>query len=322
MEESSEQRLRNRFAAFVTRRGGRLETLIETADIFRARGWTAFAFGGAPRGVYDKGNQYSPRDVDLVFDDSHFSFCESAFESYFLRRNSYGGLRLQIKNLAVDAWPLSATWAFREGYVQNPSFEKLPCTSFLNVDGIIIELIPAKGKRRRVYECGFFSGWESQTLDINLVKNPHPSICVVRTLHISKAFGFRLSPRLAVYMWDMLGRLTVGALEMAQLKHYGHIEFEARALLKHRQLLERHLNTSPLLPIALFPPEQMEFHDDPGFDPRKSHSSKVHTRSTFYSMKDPDVVFMEDLLEDTFQLRWAIGAKRRNSKRKGSGRNG
>jgi hypothetical protein len=309
----SEQRLRNRFAAFVTRRGGRLQTLIETADIFRSRGWTAFAFGGTPRGVYDNGNQYSPRDVDLVFKDEHFPFFESAFESYILRRNSYGGLRLQIKNLAVDAWPLSATWAFREGYVENPSFERLPATSFLNIDGIIVELIPAKGRQRRVFECGFFSGWKAQTLDINLIKNPHPSICVVRTLHISKTFGFQLSPRLAVYMWDMLGRLTIGALEMAQLKHYGYIEFAGSALLKHRQHLERHLNTSPLLPITLFPPEQMELHEDPGIVSRKSNSKGVRARNTFYSMKDRDVVFMEDLLEDTIQLRWSIGAKRRGS---------
>ena len=318
MEESSEQRLRNRFAAFVTRRGGRLQTLIETTDIFRSRGWTAFAFGGTPRSVYDNGNRYSPRDVDLVFDDEHFPYFESAFERYILRRNSYGGLRLQIKNLAVDAWPLSATWAFREGYVENPSFEKLPSTSFLNIDGIIVEVIPAKGRQRRVFECGFFSGWTAQTLDINLIKNPHPAICVARTLHISKSFGFQLSSRLAVYMWDMLGRLTVGALEMAQLKHYGHIEFAARTLLNHRQQLERHLNTTPLLPIRLFPPEQMEFHDGPEIVPRKSHSSRGHEEDTLYSVRDPDLVFMEDLFEDTFQLRWSIGSKRRSNRGKRS----
>src|SRR6266481_4621924 len=131
--ESIECKLRRRFTEFVSRRNAAVRSLADTLDKLRMRGWTAFLFGGIPRGILDDGNRYRPRDLDLVFDDEHFDYFESAFEHCVERKNSYGGLRLNIQGMAVDAWRLSATWAFREGLVQQASFERLPYTTFLNV---------------------------------------------------------------------------------------------------------------------------------------------------------------------------------------------
>jgi hypothetical protein len=307
VQQSSEQILRKRFGDFVTRNGGRLQSLIETTKLFRSRGWTAFAFGGTPRGVYGNGLRYSPRDVDLVFDDEHFPFFETVFHNSIKRRNSFGGLHLQIGNLAIDAWPLSATWAFREGYVGNPSFEKLPSTTFLNIDGIIVEMVPSRGKQRRIFEHGFFSGWQHKTLDINFVKNPYPSICVARTLHISKHFGFQLSNRLAKYILEMLGRLTVYAIENAQLKHYGFVEFDARWLIKIRQQLDRHLNANSLLPIALFSPAQMELKNviEVTISPLRK-SKEMKKEAELCNRDEAEEIFMGRLIRDTFDMRRGI----------------
>ena len=300
MEPPAVQLLRNRFAAFVTKPGGPLRTLVKTTEMFRSRGWTVFAFGGTPRGVYDNGNQYTPRDVDLVFRDEHFPLFESAFEQSIVRRNSYGGLRLKIDDLTLDAWPLSGTWAFREGHVGNPSFEVLPSTTFLNVDGIVIELVPERGKKRRVYESGFFSGWLSKTLDINLTKNPHPAICVARTLHIARHFRFQFASRLTVYMREMLNNLTLTAVEGAQLKHYGRVEFDGPMLLKIRRSLEAHVSKNALLPLALFPAPQMELGD---FARRSSPGASTCVCSEEREASDPDAAFMDRLIDDTLHLR-------------------
>src|ERR1041385_2040601 len=123
-----ERTLRHRFAGFVSRRGNQMGTLLDTIRIMRERGWTAYAFGGTPRGVFDNGKRYRPRDLDLVFDNDHFQFFESSFEQHILRRNRFGGLHLRVDKLVIDAWPLSATWAFREGLVSGPSFANLPKT--------------------------------------------------------------------------------------------------------------------------------------------------------------------------------------------------
>jgi hypothetical protein len=256
-----EQRLRHRFAEFVSYRNTAVLSVLNTLKTMRMRGWTAFVFGGIPRGVFDDGKKYQPRDLDLVFDDEHFSCFESAFERCVQRRNSYGGLRLRIHNMAVDAWPLRATWAFREGCIAEPSFEKLPSTTFLNIDGVVVETVPPPGRKRRIYEAGFFAGWSQRTLDINLRDNPHPAICIARTLHISRRYGFKISHRLSMYVWQMLTARPLAEIEAAQASHYGQVEFGREQLADLRHRLEAHLSSCSLFPVALFAarPDQIEF---------------------------------------------------------------
>ncbi len=260
--ESLERKLRHKFSQFVSSRNEGVASVLDTLSKMRMRGWTAFVFGGIPRGVFDNGRHYQPRDLDLVFEDEHFDYFESAFEHCLQKRNSYGGLRLQISGTSVDAWPLSATWAFREGYVERPSFETLPKTTFLNIDGIIVEAVVKPGRKRRVYESGFFTGWKKRILEINLRDNPHPAICVVRTLHISKRYGFKISHRLSMYLWQMLTAMPLRELELAQANHYGRVEFDCDSLETFTEQLENHLDSSSLFPFALFPTPavQGEFH--------------------------------------------------------------
>jgi len=244
--------LRENFSAFVSQQGGRPAALLEVIRVVRQRGLTVFAFGGIPRGVLHHGRYYQPRDLDLVFDDQHFEFFESIFERLIQRRNSYGGLRLRIQNMSVDAWPLSATWAFRSGILEEPSFEKLPFTTFLNADGVVIELSADKGRSRRIYEAGFFSAWNNRVLDINLRDNPFPAVCVARSLCISRRFGFRLSHSLATYLVEMLSTRPMTELLETQVKHYGQIEFSADSLRKICQSLEDHLSGNSHAPFTLF----------------------------------------------------------------------
>src|SRR5262249_49920409 len=131
-------------------------------------------------------------------------------------------------------------------------FEKLPRTTFLNIDGIIVEAVVPKGRARRVYESGFFEGWNERTLDINLRENPHPGICVARTLHISKRHGFKVSHRFSMYLWQVLATRPLKEVETAQASHYGRVEFGHEQLDRVRQRLEKHLNSDSLFPLALF----------------------------------------------------------------------
>jgi hypothetical protein len=113
---------------------------------FRRSGWNAFLFGGTPRGVFDKGTKYSPRDLDIVIEDRAFAAFASVYGANIQRQTRFGGLKLSFHGVHVDAWPLSQTWAFREGLVQEVSFEALPRTTFLNIDEIAVELSPGRGK--------------------------------------------------------------------------------------------------------------------------------------------------------------------------------
>lgn len=261
--EDLERELRRRIREFVSRSNPAVQSVVDTLKSLRVRGWTAFIFGGIPRGVFGQGRSYQPRDLDLVFDDEHFVCFESAFQHCILRRNNYGGLRLRMGDAAVDAWPLSATWAFREGLVKEASFERLPSTAFLNIDGIVVEAVPVPGRGRRVFEAGFFDGWNQRTLDINLEENPHPGICVARTLRISKRYGFKLSHRLCTYVWRVLSARTLEEVEGAEKSHYGRVVFGVAGFRDVRERLENHL-AGGSRPAVLFPgaPEQVELRFD------------------------------------------------------------
>ena len=226
----------------------------ELLNIIRENKWIAFSFGGIPRGLLDSGSKYQPRDLDLVFDDNHFLRFAEVFRDCIIRRNSFGGLKMFYGGVYIDAWPLSSTWAFRTGLVKNVSFETLPSTTFLNIDGIIVEAVPIKRfKARRIYEHGFFCGLTKSLLDINMIENPHPEICFTRTLHIAKKFGFRITHRLAVYLWEMFEKHPILKLQEAEKKHYGKVAFEGNELLEVLSALEKGILKSPDEPVRLFP---------------------------------------------------------------------
>jgi len=249
-----EAELRKNFKAFLRSQGSPITPLWDALNLLRSKDWTAFSFGGVPRGILEVKTKYRPRDLDLVFDDKAFSEFEEAFASTIQRRNSYGGLKLKFNGLDIDAWPLSATWAFRHGLVKDVSFRTLPHTTFLNIDGIVIEANPKKGKARRIYEAGFFDGWINNILDINLIENPHPEICFARTLHISKRFGFKISHRLAKYLWEIFESSSIIELQEAEKKHYGGQQFSGSELLEIFKKLEKELDHT-LFPVQLFPPK-------------------------------------------------------------------
>jgi hypothetical protein len=248
-----EAELRGNFRAFLRSQGSPMTPLWDALNMLKAREWVAFSFGGIPRGVLDTGAKYNPRDLDLVFDDKDFLHFEKAFAPMIRRRNSYGGLKLIFNGLAIDAWPLSSTWAFRTKIIKDVSFKSLPKTTFLNIDGIIVEVNPRDKKPRRIYESGFYDGWIQNVLDINMVENPHPEICFARTLQISRRFGFRVSQRLAIYLWETFNKTPILKLQEAQHRHYGRIQISGNELLEVYRGLKHGLNSSTMLPIQIFP---------------------------------------------------------------------
>lgn len=250
------ERLRAAASDFVQKHEVRARPL---ADQARDRGWSVFAFGGVPRGLESKGATYVPRDLDLVFDDSHFQEFAEIFAKEVVRRTRFGGLHLLFNGLEIDAWPLSKTWAFREGLVSEAIFERLPETTFLNFDGIVLQFATRPGQARRVYAQGLEKARKRRALDIELEANPFPALCVVRTLRLSAEHQLPITPRLAHYCWTELVRRESAEFLNAQASHYNAIIFNQATLSRIRQRLERHLEISPLFDFALV--QQRQFWD-------------------------------------------------------------
>lgn len=199
--------------------------LSEIRELARRNSWKAFLFGGVPRGIWVSGRASHIRDYDIVFSDESFAQLEGALGSKIIARNRFGGIKLLLNDTQFDIWPLSKTWAFREKLVGPATFENLPLTTFLNVDSIITELAPQRGRKRAIYEAGFYRGIKYKLLDICLEQNPYPALCVARALRLAYTFDLSLSNKLCQYIINFANTPEAEGLEPTQKKHYGRVLF-------------------------------------------------------------------------------------------------
>jgi hypothetical protein len=241
-------RLRAATSAFVQRHEVRARPL---AKKVQDENWTVFAFGGVPRGLVQQGARYTPRDLDLVFSDHHFERFAACFHAAIVRRTRFGGLHLLLNGLEIDAWPLSATWAFREGLVAEVSFARLPATTFLNYDGIVIQFATRRGQARVVHASGLEETMRRGALDLELLANPFPALCVVRSLRLAAENQLPLTPRLAQFCLNELSHRNPREFIAAQDAHYGWLAFDEAALRRIRRRLEQHLDQLPLFDFPL-----------------------------------------------------------------------
>lgn len=250
-------RLRAAASDFVQRHETRARPLAEKA---REHDWSVFVFGGVPRGLVESGGRYIPRDLDLVFNDADFDAFASEFAASVVRKTRFGGLHLFLNGLQVDAWPLSATWAFREKLVEQVSFSNLPQTTFLNCDGIVLQFATRRGQARAVYAAGLEKAEMRGALDIELRPNPYPTLCVVRALRMAGKRLLPLAPRLAEYCWQELAVRDPADFVNIQISHYGSVSFNEQSLCQIRARLEKHLDQMPLFDFHVS--RQQKFWED------------------------------------------------------------
>lgn len=208
---------------------------VRILEAVRKNEWEAFLFGGVPRNIWLHGGRSEFRDFDLVFSDASFEAFTRLFEKCIVKRNRFGGIKLRIQSFEVDAWPLSMTWAFSQGFVGDASFANLPKTTPLNVDSIVVELAPRPGRPRRTYENGFFSAFRTRSLDVVLEANPFPELNAVRALKIANQMALGLKRRLVVVISDVLSRVANSELEEVQLQHYKKVVLDSTKLQEIRE---------------------------------------------------------------------------------------
>jgi len=230
-------RIRQRFEQFLSWKindeiGGLLGEIRENR-------WEAYFFGGVPRLIVSGTEWQQPRDYDIVFADPDFVGFTKYAETLGGVKNRFGGYKLNIAGIEVDAWSLSDTWAFRKKHVQNVSFESLQKTVPFNVDSFLIEIFPqASGTKRNIYCDGFISAEESNTLDAILKENPFPPLCLVRAVHLAHSMQLNWSSDLVAWMADISKTTSWIELKEIQLSHYGHIKYGC----DYWDRLEKHLS--------------------------------------------------------------------------------
>jgi len=180
----------------------------------------AYFFGGTLRDVWI--GEREPRDLDVVVDPIMWRRFEKETEPWHKGRNRFGGLKMEIEGVSVDAWDSSKTWSFFAEQVLPACVTKLPETTLLNAEAIVMEAAIHPSGPRMAFEQGFFKGVETRTLDLNPIPQiPNRALSAVRIRHMAAKLEWELSPRaenLASEIEKGCGREELTA---AELSHYG-----------------------------------------------------------------------------------------------------
>jgi len=246
-----ESNLRERLNKFLANGSAKKRDLVNVLHTVRDQEWNAVIFGGTLRDLMLGGAGISPRDVDIVVHGASMSQISDVFSEHFVRPTRFGGLHLNVKGWMFDVWPLSDTWAFREGGLRTMGFSSLPKTTFLNVEAVAARIGTNRGRPRAIFTHGFFEGIRSRTIDINYEPNPYPTLCVIRSLVTAARLGFKIAPRLAAYISHYAQKTTVDELLAVQITHYGRIRCDADEIARWLSCIAQHQKHSRRQAVAL-----------------------------------------------------------------------
>lgn len=178
-------------------------------EICREKKWSAFLCGGAVRDLLLEKSRSMPRDLDIVVNSVTKEDLIDAYKSFVLRENRFEGLSVYINDWKIDIWPLSSTWAFEKEYVPfDGFFSDYTKTTFLNIEAIVVELFPGKGRKRKIASGGFFESVEKKILEINLEANPDPEVNIARAIYMSVKYQFCIGPHLTTYIYNHMDQLN------------------------------------------------------------------------------------------------------------------
>jgi len=244
----------------------------KTVNELRSQKWPAVFFGGTLRSLLISRlarNRFGrPRDVDIVLSGIRLNEIKLQFDNYVKRETRFGGVQLVRKNWQLDLWPLDQTFALL-GTTNEPHFEDLPGTTFLNVEAIAIDVWPQSGRGRAIYsgDDQFFKGIISQTIELNNEDNPFPQLCVARALVMASDLQWKVGPRLLKYVRTHVASLSESDFEDVQQKHYGSIRLPGAVLARVKEFLLRPVFYSSIEAIELPLPKQLKLWSDDNQSP-------------------------------------------------------
>lgn len=136
------------------------------------------------------------RDVDLVV-VGQLSLPKSVMGRYHGRKNTFGGVKLQVNDVPVDVWPLAKTWGIAERKM-TPCVATLLKSVFFNCTAVVFDV----ARRNFIADDCFLNFLETRELDIVYEENPNKPLCVVNAFHYQKKYEARFSSYLTRWLID------------------------------------------------------------------------------------------------------------------------
>lgn len=176
-----------------------------------------FIFSGVIRNYFlgEKNN----RDIDIVL-QSEIDL-PTIFKGAEIKRNSFGGYKINCNGTTIDLWYLANTWAFKQKQPQILDFHlerMVPNTAFFNFSSIVYSF----NDRQFYFEDDFVQFLRDKEIDVVFEENPNYKLCVVNTFYYSDKYHLKVKERLKQYIVNLHNQNDKDYTEV-QLKHFGKV---------------------------------------------------------------------------------------------------
>lgn len=160
------------------------------------------------------------RDVDIVFNIINKYRFEQMMEKNVVKRNRFGGLKLDIEGMSVDAWPVEDTHSFLTREFLPSSINIFPATTFFTAESIVLEAYAPQGKRWG-WEKDFFDACAKKELEIQNSVTPFPTMQLARTYNLTRKLGWKVGRKLTEFIDVNLPKYKPTELAEQHRLHYG-----------------------------------------------------------------------------------------------------
>ena len=128
------------------------------------------------------------RDLDVVINNiDHLHLDVEVLKRCDIIKNSFGGYKIHLNNLTIDAWGIENTWGILEKKM-DPSPYNLIKTAFFNFSSIAYNY----NKHCFYYEEDVCKFLKTRVMDVVFPLNPNKPLCVLNTIYYARKYKFPL----------------------------------------------------------------------------------------------------------------------------------
>lgn len=137
------------------------------------------------------------RDVDVVIVNiKGLSLSKDLLDGCEIKRNSFGGFKIIIDNLTIDAWGIESTWGL---LLKNMRLtpNSLIKTAFFNFSAIAYDY----NKKRFYYGDEVCRFLRTRAVDVVFPENPNKTLCILNTIYYAKKYKFPIAYSLCKWVF-------------------------------------------------------------------------------------------------------------------------
>lgn len=161
------------------------------------------------------------RDLDIVVENiDNIKLPKSVLQNTVVRKNKFGGFKIELGKLIVDVWDIKKTW----GLIQekkSPVPEELIKTVFFNFSAIVYDFNDAKF----IFDNEFCDFLYTNMLKVIYPLNLDIALCIVNTMYYCQKYGFDISTQLCEWIISNESFANESDYISVQKRHFGEVKF-------------------------------------------------------------------------------------------------